>query len=364
VCARFDAPQDADWYEFKTTEKGPYAFEVLCDRIAGRGDPYLVIFDDTGKRVDEVDDANPNQHGEGCFARQSRDPLGMVDLEGGKTYKLLVQDRYGRGGPRMQYVLEVRRPRPDFMASVVRWESAEFTGTTVRRGGANWVHIAIDRFDGFDGTIEVRAENLPPGLHAAPVYSTPGAGIPRVPMVFWSDTRAQPWAGPVTLAATAQGADGNVMTREVRPAAATHSGSYVIRSVRQFVMAQQDDAPYHLKVVNAKDGKPEATVTPGGKIELKLVAARRNADGQAAVNAGPWQIPYALIVGNAELAAGQTEATFTAEVREGSKAGSYTLVMQGQMQVPFSKDPAAKERPMMSLPMPSEPFTVHVTAKP
>src|SRR5262249_39508151 len=43
VSGRFDRERDADWYEFETAEAGAYSFEVYCERIGGRADPYLVV---------------------------------------------------------------------------------------------------------------------------------------------------------------------------------------------------------------------------------------------------------------------------------------------------------------------------------
>ena len=48
ISGRFDRPRDADWYEFEAPENGSYAFEVYCERIAGRADPYLVVTDEKG----------------------------------------------------------------------------------------------------------------------------------------------------------------------------------------------------------------------------------------------------------------------------------------------------------------------------
>src|SRR5205807_1309749 len=95
VSGRFDRERDADWYEFDTTTDGPYSFEVYCERIAGRADPYLVVFDDKGTRVTELDDYG---HRTNAFDGHLRDPSGTVNLTGKRKYRVLVQDRYRRGG--------------------------------------------------------------------------------------------------------------------------------------------------------------------------------------------------------------------------------------------------------------------------
>src|SRR5262249_58778921 len=94
VAGRFDRDRDADWYEFETAADGQYAFEVYCERIAGRADPYLVILDEKDNRVAELDDFGPRVE---AFDGHLRDPSGTVNLSGKKKYRVLVQDRYRRG---------------------------------------------------------------------------------------------------------------------------------------------------------------------------------------------------------------------------------------------------------------------------
>ena len=59
LSGRFDQPRDADWFEFTVPENGPYAIDVYCERIRGRADPYLVVTDDQGNRLTELDDFGP-----------------------------------------------------------------------------------------------------------------------------------------------------------------------------------------------------------------------------------------------------------------------------------------------------------------
>src|SRR5262249_5538690 len=116
VSGRFDRERDADWYEFETTEAGPYGFEVYCERIAGRADPYLVVMDEKDNRVGELDDFGMRSN---AFDGHLRDPSGTINLGAKKKYRVLVQDRYRRGGARYQYVLTIHRPEPDFYSAAI-----------------------------------------------------------------------------------------------------------------------------------------------------------------------------------------------------------------------------------------------------
>ena len=213
VSGRFDRERDADWYEFETTEAGPYAFEVYCERIGGRADPYLVVMDAKGNRVAELDDFG---HRINAFDGHLRDPSGLVSLAGKSKYRVMVQDRYRRGGARYQYVLTVGQPVPDFFVAAIHGQNPGPAGTTVRAGGAAWLDVIVHQAGGFNGPITLTAEGLPPGVHAQP------ATVPRQPrrLRHLGGPGAAAWTGTVKLFATAKQGE-RVLRREVRPTRAS-----------------------------------------------------------------------------------------------------------------------------------------------
>ena len=210
VSGRFDRERDADWYKFETAAAGPYSFEVYCERIGGRADPYLVVVDDKGSRIAELDDFG---HRVSAFDGHFRDPSGLVNLNGKKKYRVLVQDRYRRGGARYQYVLSIRKPVPDFFVAAIHSQNPGPAGTTIRRGGAAYLDVIIHRSGGFGGPITLTAEGLPPGLHTAP---TTLRGSNHGTFVFWADDKAPEWTGVVKLFATGK-EGGRTIRRAVRP---------------------------------------------------------------------------------------------------------------------------------------------------
>ncbi len=160
VAGRFDEPRDADWFAFQVEENGPYSFDVYCERIAGRADAYLVIVDDNGNRVQELDDFG---HRINAFDGHLRDPSQTVNLSKDRTYKVLVQDRYQRGGDRYQYVLEIvsrsrtsSPPRSTAQIQNPREQPFSAAGNLPRRGHPQ---------KNYNGQVTISAEDLPPSVH-------------------------------------------------------------------------------------------------------------------------------------------------------------------------------------------------------
>jgi WD40 repeat protein len=176
-----------------------------------------------------------------------RDSRIFFDPPADGEYRVRVRDSRGLGGPGHAYRLTVRPPRPSF--------SVRFTPTAVSiaKGGATSVAITAERFDGYDGPIALRFDNLPPGLSAPPtlidagtfstavgIYAEPGATLPAKPL-------------PLKLVGEAA-IDGQKQVKE-----------------------SLGDAP---KLIAAGDivtvtEEPEVTLKPGGQAKLTVRIERR-----------------------------------------------------------------------------------------
>jgi hypothetical protein len=350
VSGRFDRPRDADWYEFETAAAGSYAFEVYSERIGGRADPYLVVVDDKGNRVSELDDYG---HKVNAFDGHLRDPSGTVNLAGKKKYRVLVQDRYQRGGARFQYVLTVRKPVPDFYAAAIHHQNPGPGGLTVRSGGAAYLDVVVHQHDGFNGPITLTAERLPPGLHAQPATL---AGGNHGTFVLWADKDAVEWTGTVRLFATARRGD-ETLRREVRPYTRVWQEANIgsSRPMRSLPVAIRASAPYELHFV------PERLeVEAGKKAELKLHLGRLWPDFKNSVKVLPLSFPGYFLMNGAEIAADKGELSVTVQVQPNAPRGEHALVVVGQAQVPFNKDPAAAQKANARVSQPSRPVTLVV----
>jgi hypothetical protein len=305
LSGRFDRPRDADWYAFDVPENAAFAFDVYCERIAGRADPYLVVVDDMGNRVNEFDDFGIRTN---AFDGHLRDPSGTLNLAGPRRYRLLVQDRYGRGGPQYQYVLTVRRTAPDFHVAAIHAENPGPSSTTVWRGGSAWMDLIVHRRDGGNMPVTISAENLPPCLHAAPTtIDSDSRGV----LVLWADADAPEYSGPIELLARgprlhasdpAADPAAPPLVRQVRPYTRVWAQANIgsSRPTRQHAVAIRDQAPYGLAIEPA-----QITVTAGQPTELRLVVTRHWPDFTDKVRAIPLAFPGNFQMAEFDAPAGQ-----------------------------------------------------------
>ena len=348
VCGRFDRPRDADWYTLKVPENGRFALDVYSERIAGRADPYITILDEKGNRVSELDDFGIRMN---AFDGAIRDPSGVINLNKDVTYRLLVQDRYQRGGARYQYVLSIRPPVPDFYVSSIHSSNQNPAGTTLWKGAAATLDIVIHQWEGYNGPITLTAENLPPGVHASPVTITNNT---RGRFVLWADDDAADTVSPIRLLATGKRGE-ETFQREVRPYCRVWNNSGTSRPQRQHVLAVREKAPYALTLEPAN-----ISVKAGEKATVKAQLRRLWPEFTEKVSLQPYDFPGQFKLGKLDIPAGQTEATLEIEVQQNTPPGDYTLLVQGQGQVPFNKDAAATSKPNTLVSIPSRPVTITV----
>lgn len=352
VSGRFDRSRDADWYQFEVSETGSYGFDVYCERINGRADPYLVVVDDKGNRVNELDDFG---HRINAFDGHLRDPVGMINLTEKRTYRVLVQDRYRRGGARYQYVLAVRKAQPDFYAAVIHSQNPGPGGTNIWRGGSVSLDVVIHQHHGYNEPITITAENLPSGIHLQPTVINNNS---RGTLVIWADDNAADFVGPIRLIATGKRGE-ETLRREVRSYTRVWNdpGMSSSRPTRELVVAVRDSAPYRLEWASNR-----LDVEAGKTVDAKLKLIRRWPDFEAQLTVQPLAFPGNFKLSNTDFSGDQTELTLPITVQAGTRPGDYTLCVLGQAQVPFNKDAAAANRPNTLVSLPSQPLTLTVIA--
>jgi hypothetical protein len=353
VSGRFNQPRDADWFEVTVPENGQYAVEVYCERLCGRADPVVVAFDEKRNRLGEFDDFG---HRVNAFDGHLRDPVGMFSFNKDQKYRLLVQERYGRGGPRYQYVLAVRKPQPDFYPAVIHSQNPGPGNLTLWKGGTAYLDVVTHFREGMNSPITITAEGLPPGVHFAPTTIDDQRGT----FVLWADENAADVVAPIKLFATAKVGE-QTLRREVRPFTRVWNQANISssRPTREQLIAVRETAPYSLELT------PNLIEVESGKtVELKLAAKRLWPEFTNAINVIPLAFKGQFQMPNATIAANANDVTLRISVQNGTRPGEYTLSVLGQAQVPFNKDPNAKDRPNTLVSMASRPVTLKVTEPP
>jgi hypothetical protein len=164
-------------------------------------------------------------------------------------YLVRVGDAGGLGGSAYAYRLTVRPPRPSFQVSFTP------TAPAVWKGGAIPVTVNADRSDGYEGAIDVRLENLPPGF-SAPATTIPAGENSTAFALYAEPTAAAPPkdAPPLKLVARAK-----------------IGGQEVVREAAGGLPGAADPGDIVTTVEQS-----EVTVQPGKTVWLTAKVERRN----------------------------------------------------------------------------------------
>ncbi len=186
-----------------------------------------------------------NDDGGGGFGKDSRL---VFDPPADGDYQVRIGDARGQGGPRHAYQLTVRPPRPDF---TVRFNP---TTPSVSKGSAVSINVSADRRDEFDGPIEVRLENLPPGF-SAPATTIPSGEISTSLALYAEPTATVPAKAPSLKLIARAMLDGKEVQREAA------GGVPKVIDPGDIVTITQER---------------EVTLPPGGEVRLTVKVERRN----------------------------------------------------------------------------------------
>jgi hypothetical protein len=351
ICGRFDRPGDSDWYTFSAKAGESIRVDLMCERLDLPGDPFVLISDDKGREVAQFDDHGISYN---ALALYNRDPFGTFNVPATGKYRLLVQERYGKGGPRYQYVLSLGKPVPDFYPVAFHETNPDPTCPLVRKGGSAFLEVCLNRRD-FQGPVVLEARGLPPGVTCPAVHIGPGRQFANV--VFTADAAAKDWAGDFRLEASAL-IDGKKVVRGVRAVQRRWPIANIStsRACRELCLAVRGEAPYSLRL------PATARCSAGSTIEVS-VALRRSGDFQGKVQVVGLNLESGFGLAPVEIPEGKGEATARLTVAGNVAPGSYTVGLRGNAQVPVRRDAKTATKTNIRVADPSTPLTVEVAAK-
>ena len=171
ITGRIDHPRDEDVFQFTATKGQKITFRVESDALGFELDPILQILATDGKVIGEVDDSNRKRD---CELTQT--------IPADDDYRLVVRDVYRHGGFRFVYRLTAAEATPDF---VLKLATDSFVLTA---GKPLEVPITVGRKNGFNGVIDIAAQQLPEGVTADVVKSeAKGDSSKSVKLILKSD---------------------------------------------------------------------------------------------------------------------------------------------------------------------------------
>jgi hypothetical protein len=369
VAGRIEKRGDHDWYAFTAKKGDVFMIEILSQRLGAPTDLYFRLVKpgpkETYQDIAQGDDSPETLSNQSFFTgSQDPSPYRFVVPADGK-YLLLVGSHLGGSlaGVQHMYRLRIAPERPDFRLFVMPTDGFRPGGVVVGKGGDETFGVFVWRRDGFKGEVTLTMDGLPTGVTCKPQIAHPA--MKRTSLVVSAAETAPLFTGPITLMGTAVIA-GNKVVREARSAAVTwpvppgNNIPTVTRLDRGAFLAVREKPPYALAT---KDDK--GTVFHGDKLTVALKAKRLwpDAKGQIQIQAVPSEQIPGLNLPQVNIGANATDGNLAVVVPANVPPGTYNIVFHSFLQVPFNKDPMAKQKPNVNAVVSSAPFQLTVLPK-
>jgi len=345
IAGRIEKKRDRDWYVFSAKKGDVFSIEAFGERI---GSPLNLVFSmrdaASGKLLYESAD-NTETLSATQFVTRTEDPPRyrfVVPADG--KYHLLVTSReaFVQAGPRQLYRVRVTPERPDFQLIVMPTSVSAPDACVVGGGSYQPYTVFVWRHDGFAGDVALAADGFPAGVACPP--QTIAANGKQAALVVGAAADAAAWTGSFRVTGTAT-INGEKVVREARPATITWPAQQNVPTIarldRSLVLAVRDQAPFSLTIKADKD-----ETVAGDNLKLTVKAERHWSDMKGAIQLSALSVPANMTLSQPlpMLTPGKDEATLTLDVKAAAPAGTYTVVLRGQTQVPFSRDPNAKQK--------------------
>jgi hypothetical protein len=157
------------------------------------------------------------------------------------------------------------------------------------------------------------------------------------------------------------------VVREARPASITwpvqpqQGIPTVSRLDRGLALAVRDKAPFTLAATIDK-----AALVQGDKATVTVKLARLWPDFKQPLTATVMDLVPNLVINNNQPVAlnpGKDDATFPVQINAATPPGTYTFALRATAQVPYNKDPMAKQKPPVNVVQSSTAVTITVLPK-
>ncbi|HEV3079377.1 MAG TPA: PPC domain-containing protein [Gemmataceae bacterium] len=367
ISGRVEKRHDRDWYAFTAKKGDLYSIEVFSDRLGSPTDMYFQLFKPDKQQLADLDDNNDVLSQVRFFTRNEDPPAYRFTAPADGRYQMMVSshDADNHTGPRHFYHVRIAPERPDFRIIALAPDPSRPDGCCVHQGSSEAYAVLAWRSEGWNGPITLSVEGLPAGVTCAPQVI--GQGLREAALVLTAAATAPAWTGEIKIKATAN-INGQTVVREARSASITwpvvpqQGIPPISRLDRNLVLAVRDKAPFSLAAKAEK-----MRVLQGTKTNLALKIDRLWPDFKAAVQVAAIEpqthLPPGVTVNNNQplnIAAGKNDATAVLDVKSNAAPGTYNVVVHGVAQMPYNKDPQAKQKPNINVVLPATPVSITV----
>jgi hypothetical protein len=204
----------------------------------------------------------------------------------------------------------------------------------VYQGGRQRLDVLVWRMNDLNEPIEVKAQNLPPGVTAEPFAI--GPGMKWGTLVVNAAPDAPIGEAEIKIVGTCQ-VGSEKLVREARGGAIvwdTVNTPAICRLTKSIVLAVRPTTPFAV-TVSTKD----TVIKPGDPIHVTVKAERR-ADMPSAIqlHGNGYDLPAGLTIPTTTINAGQNDATLTVATTDKLKEGTYSFIINSESQVPEGGD--------------------------
>jgi hypothetical protein len=366
IAGHIEKRRDRDWYTFTAKKGDVYNIDILSDRLGAPTYMYFMLRD-LKTELKESDD-NTDILSRKFYARTEDPQTFRFTAPADGKYQLLVSSRLADtlADARQSYRVRITPPQLDFHLVALAAGENRPSGTTVLAGGQQALTIFALRQDGFVGDIALSVEGLPPGVTAP--AQTIGADLRETRLALSADAKAAAWTGEIKIKGTAT-INGKQVVREARSASIVwpvppgQNIPTISRLDHSLMLAVRPGAPYSL---TATLDKPALVQGEKGALKVKLARLSPDFKTPLIVQAIATELPRGVTLNNNQpitIAANATEGTLPVNVPANVAPGVYTIVLRTQTQMPYAKDPMAKQKPNTIVVLPSAPVTLTILPK-
>jgi hypothetical protein len=363
IAGHVEKLRDRDWYTFTAKKGDTYNIDILSDRQGAPTYMYFMLKNDKTE-LKESDD-NQDVLSRKFYARTEDPQMFRFVVPADGKYQLMVSSRLADtlAEPRHFYRVRIAPPQPDFHLVALAGDEFRPDGTTVLAGGQQDFTILAIRQDGFVGDIALRVDGLPAGVTAAP--QTIGGDLRESRLVVSAAPGAAVWTGEIKIVGTAT-IGGKQVVRQARSASIVWPMQpglpfpTISRVDRNLMLAVRPGAPWSLAV---SLDKPALVQGDKGTLKLKLTRISPDFKTPLTVQPIPTELPRGVSIPPGNIAANATDGTLNINVPPNAQPGNYTLVLRTQTQMPYNKDPMAKQKPNTNVVLPSAPVTLTILPK-